>query len=89
MRLPPRPTATDSTTARLVDAVLLELYELQQVHALAEEGIAHDTNRKAAQRAYDEVVSLLATAPPEIQQWATRARYVADLMINELTESAA
>lgn len=88
MRLPPRPT-TDSTTAPLVDAVMWELYELQQIHQLTEQGAAHDTNRQAAQRAYTEAMTLLSHTPENLEQWATRARYVAHIFIDEITQEAA
>lgn len=87
MRLPPRPTTTDSTTARLVDAVLLELFEIQQVHALGE--AAHHTNRQAAQRAYDEALHLMATAPADLTEWTAQAHTVAEKLITETMEKPA
>ncbi|PAU81065.1 hypothetical protein CK501_05745 [Halovibrio salipaludis] len=89
MRLPKRPNDLTPATARLVDGVLVELYEIRHVHELAEAGEDHRGNRADAAQAHDELRRLLADAPASLEQWAKRARYVADIMLTELMGSNA
>lgn len=81
MQLPNRPTTDTPQASKLVDAILLELHELTQIHDLAERGEDHRRNRMDAERGLADLAALLNDADGILPaDWLDRVQYMASII---------